>query len=703
MFARSFDRSRASSMSKTVAERYDIKVHIRDQAGSYTDTDVVTLASPEVYVNMGMSEEEAEDVVLYVAGHEGAHVMLSDINAIKVDFTEALSKGREQEKLNNLMQIIEDARVDTLTTRIRPGYADFRDRACTLLNTACGETAPTGDVAQDLFMALSDATYGHNIADINPSHKDEWERAVNLKRVYLMNEQIDALISAPGSTSHDSVKLAVKFYDEIFKFTPPDEKSKTKGGGTGDSKDDETVADSDEKSEGRPEESPEEYGEADGIGTAKGSSSKSDKEETGASSTSKDSSEESSEEAYKDEEGGTSSMPGGSPTHVDVVSEREIDEAIADMLSKMPSKLIMPEPLQDAIIAAKNKEEDLRMALVSPKSYIDNLMRNHDKVLSPAEDAELIKTVSSDTHAGVPVNYITPSKTLPQDPAALRYRLNDAITTSKVRGLDGQIAVLANRLMADLRASKDPQAYVGDSGRIRSRDVWKTKTGDDKIFDKASYEDEGEFVVDILLDSSGSQSGREHDIRVQAYIMAEALSIAKIPFQITEFSNSSAGTNLVQLVGYDAPRDHNLKTMLFIPNGDNRDGHAIKTIGYLIKRRPEQHKIIIVLSDGQPSDTYSSKYQAVETFGGMARYHMRQVDKVHNITSVDDAARIVRQLRADGIQLLGVFTGEAYYNKETLEVERTIYGTDFAFIPNINDFVAVVSNYLHKQILKALE
>ena len=55
------------------------------------------------------------------------------------------------------------------------------------------------------------------------------------------------------------------------------------------------------------------------------------------------------------------------------------------------------------------------------------------------------------------------------------------------------------------------------------------------MFNKADYTEVGEYVIDVLLDASGSQGGRVTPIAMQGRILADAFCDAGIPCQISMF------------------------------------------------------------------------------------------------------------------------------------------------------------------------
>ena len=53
---------------------------------------------------------------------------------------------------------------------------------------------------------------------------------------------------------------------------------------------------------------------------------------------------------------------------------------------------------------------------------------------------------------------------------------------------------------------------------------------------------------------------------------------------------------------YDAPRSENRRILDYTTSANNRDGLAIRAAGDGLLARPEEGKILIVLSDGRPND-----------------------------------------------------------------------------------------------------
>ena len=223
-----------------------------------------------------------------------------------------------------------------------------------------------------------------------------------------------------------------------------------------------------------------------------------------------------------------------------------------------------------------------------------------------------------------------------------------------------------------------------DAGKIVAHKLWRVnRSSNNKVFVKTIDNDKGSFVVDILMDSSGSQRRNQSRVAIQAYILAHALTLVGIPNRVLGFSSFLDYTVIKRFRDYESPLSANDNIFEYFCAGNNRDGLAIKaTCQDLLKRR-EDNKILIVLSDGRPNDIKVGKGQVEDLH---AAYRGR--------VAIDDTAREVRLARHQGILVLGVFTGK----EQDLMAEKLIYGKDFAYIKDINRFSEMVIIYL-KQII----
>lgn len=243
------------------------------------------------------------------------------------------------------------------------------------------------------------------------------------------------------------------------------------------------------------------------------------------------------------------------------------------------------------------------------------------------------------------------------------------------------IETMTDYLKRSLRMRTETDYIPSQYGTIVPRYLWKIgRTDPGKLFYRTTRQNSSEFVVEILMDASGSQRDRQGQVALQAYIISEALSNVGIPHQIMSFCTFWDYTVMQRFREYDAPRTENKKVLEFTTSSNNRDGLAIRAAGDSLSAREEENKILIVLSDGRPNDVVINRPGSRNPKPYSGEYAVR------------DTAFEVRMLRSNGIFVLGVFTGK----EKDLAAEKMIFGKDFAYIRDIRNFSKVVSGYLQR-------
>ncbi|MCD7765299.1 MAG: nitric oxide reductase activation protein [Lachnospiraceae bacterium] len=241
---------------------------------------------------------------------------------------------------------------------------------------------------------------------------------------------------------------------------------------------------------------------------------------------------------------------------------------------------------------------------------------------------------------------------------------------------------LGDELRRSLNRRSEPERQAAYAGTIVPGRLWQVgrKETPGRLFEKNLRRNNSDFAVDILIDASGSQRDRQSEVALQAYILAEALSINKIPLQITGFCTFWDYTVLQRFRGYDDPREANRKLQNLVGSSNNRDGLAIRAVGDSLLQRQEEGKILIILSDGQPNDIIVN------------RPNSRNPRTYCGDYAVQDTAYEVRKLRSQGVCVLGVFTGL----EKDLAAEKRIFGKDFTYIRSTSGFARVVARYLRR-------
>jgi len=256
------------------------------------------------------------------------------------------------------------------------------------------------------------------------------------------------------------------------------------------------------------------------------------------------------------------------------------------------------------------------------------------------------------------------------------YRQNQRVARHNI----GQLGEILKR---SLQARNEDEQVEASYGAIIPRKLWKLgRTEDARLFTRQIKKFNSDFVVDILMDASGSQRSRQHLVALQGYILSAALSRAGIPHRVLSFCTFWDYTVLRRFREYDEGREADFRIMEFTSSSNNRDGLAIRAAADGLMQRPEENKVLIVLSDGRPNDLVVKRPDVKNKALYTGEY------------AIKDTASEVRRLRGQGISVLGVFAGE----EQDLLAERRIFGKDFAYIRDISTFAHVVGRYLKKLV-----
>lgn len=286
------------------------------------------------------------------------------------------------------------------------------------------------------------------------------------------------------------------------------------------------------------------------------------------------------------------------------------------------------------------------------------------------------------------------------------YQKHELVTRQNIRSL-------AEVLMRGLFVRQEPETFSSEYGTVCINKLWNVgRTRNRKLFTRKYVQETDRFVVEVLIDSSGSQQPRQSRVALQAYTISEALSLAGIAHQVMGFCTFGDFTVLRRYRDYDDGPEANERIFEFYGSANNRDGLAVRAAADSLFERPEEHKILIVLSDGTPNDVVVAKSKFVKTRNGRIRPAAIKTDSRQKTRAdreedksrepycgefaVKDSAGEVYSQRNRGIAILGIFAGE----EDALPAEREIFGNEFVYIRDITEFSKVVGRYLKERIME---
>ena len=377
----------------------------------------------------------------------------------------------------------------------------------------------------------------------------------------------------------------------------------------------------------------------------------------------------------------------------DFLSEEMYEEALESYVEQLTTNMAGMEDRSVTEEMEEKRHKKKNITVVTPemleKAYTYVELNYGKTYLSEAEEKRINYLMCRGVHSDCSLYFTegilkNPAKRNYQYEYAKRLRnKNIWLYHDKHRIVKRNISVLTDTLRKSLVLRSETQTVLSDRGQIVPSRLWRIgRSRDAKLFEQELKGEASEFVVDVLIDASGSQMSRQGEVALQAYIISEALSNVEIPHRVMSFCTFWDYTILHRFREYDDPRTANENIFNYVTSSNNRDGLAIKTAGYGLLAREEEKKILIVLSDGKPYDVLVNRPNA------------RNPKPYQGKEAISDTATEIRHLRNLEVSVLGVFAGE----EKDLATEKKIFGKDFAYIPDIKNFSKIVGRYLTKQL-----
>lgn len=369
----------------------------------------------------------------------------------------------------------------------------------------------------------------------------------------------------------------------------------------------------------------------------------------------------------------------------DFLDETAAESALEEMMRQADSSLL-PED-EDGRKARAGRILVTEEAAQKMHSYIE--LHFGTSYMDDLEQKRLDRRLCRGVHAdcklyftdGIIHNYVRENNTYVM--AKRTWEMNQRFYRQNQRVARHNVQELGDILKRSLQARNEEDRYLASCGTILPARLWKVGRSEDaRLFVKEIRRHNTDFVVDVLMDASGSQRSRQHLVALQGYILSAALSRAGIPHRVLSFCTFWDHTVMRRFREYDEGREADWRLMEFTSSSNNRDGLALRASADGLFARPEENKVLIVLSDGRPNDLVVN------------RPNVRNPSVYTGEYAVKDTAAEVRRLRSQGIAVLGVFAGE----EQDLPAERRIFGKDFAYIRDISTFAHVVGRYLKKQV-----
>lgn len=223
------------------------------------------------------------------------------------------------------------------------------------------------------------------------------------------------------------------------------------------------------------------------------------------------------------------------------------------------------------------------------------------------------------------------------------------------------------------KVNYDPEKTKMTNGKVNLDRLCNPAKKTPKVFDRRKSFTRRSLSVMVLVDESGSMSvSKSAAARAIAIILAESFAKMDVPCCIIGYSADEHYDNGTDLRHYTTWKNRLAdRTSLLKLRGrrENRDGDTIRYATAMLKNEKTEHKLLIVLSDGQP----------------LARdYYGKE--------AIKDTKLAIRDAKRNA-SVLGVLIGTSDTN-----VLYDMYGSDFLLANQINQ----LPNQLSKKVVELI-
>ncbi|MBN3553932.1 hypothetical protein JYA63_06635 [Fictibacillus nanhaiensis] len=203
---------------------------------------------------------------------------------------------------------------------------------------------------------------------------------------------------------------------------------------------------------------------------------------------------------------------------------------------------------------------------------------------------------------------------------------------------------------------------------------------------KQESQQELDTTFTLLVDCSASMFNKMEETQKGIVLFHETLKALRIPHSVVGFweDAADASTNdqpnyFHEVISYrNSLHQSGASIIQLEPQEDNRDGYSIRRMGEELAKRPEQQKILLVFSDGEPA---AFDYES------------------HGVLDTHEAVTRTRKL---GIETIGMFIANGEITEEEEKLMQNIYGPQNVVVPSASELVDYLMPVLRKLLFKSL-
>lgn len=290
--------------------------------------------------------------------------------------------------------------------------------------------------------------------------------------------------------------------------------------------------------------------------------------------------------------------------------------------------------------------------------------KNAENIQTATFNAEVNAASQTSPHKGRPVSVHRESNITDADK-----RQYDSIY-AEVKQCSQQMQKKVATILEDLREGS-VEHHRSYGKLVEARDGYRP---DGKFFAKKKLPQEmPDMAVAVLMDQSGSMYGERINTAIKAAILLDDFATGlNLPVMVAGHNTATCnGTDIYVHTMFDRLSDRDkYRIVKAKADGSNRDGMAINIIVDQLYKRPEDVKMLVIISDGQPN---------ANCYGGA--------------DAEKDIQAIIAKARTKGVQVFAAAIGS---DKEKIE---RIYGEGFLDVSDLASLPKTMARLISKRII----
>jgi len=666
----------------------NIPVTFTSQGDSFTDGKKVTISAK--------LDDKLFDSTVGLALHEGSHILLSDFDFVKqldvnipkeyIDrgFSKGYSQNDVKVHIKNLLNFVEDRRIDYHVFSNAPGYKGYYHSMydkyfrAKVVDKGLLSDEYTDENLDSYFFRIINITNSNTRLDKLNGLREIW-KVLDLKN-----------ISRLGSTE-ESFNTALDVYNVVLNNLPDGvektnkdtgEVSYERADGSGDSNHSDSNMDS--GSEESREITEEEFNDLldsiesgetkEGEGNVSvdvGGSEDSDSDGTvGGGTTDGKTSDD------KTSDGGTEVGKKKSEITLSDSQKKSLENAIKKQ------KKFMDEEIQKKKLSKKDKSaiDAIDASGMSYKEVGKDLKDTWDGK-SKKTKCILVKNLNKSLVESGTVSMLSSHSYYRSD-------TEEAIE----EGL--RLGTILGRKLSVRTESRDTKYTRKDTGRIDKRLIAELGFGNSNVFSQTFVDTYPDAFLHISVDASGSMSGGKWERTMKSVVaMTKAIDMIEgvdvvVSFRSTQDSGGgrsrSSREHPIMLIAYDSRKDSLVKVKTLWKhircNGTTPEGLCYEAImDEMVEGMKDRESYFLNFSDGMPM------------------FSNDDVNYYHD-EALDHTRKMVKEIRNRGIKVMSYFIGDSYDGERNMGDFKRMYGKDSEFVDVTS--VTAVSRTMNKKFLE---